>query len=344
MVMPLRSLAPAIMLAISGCSSLAEADRPVAALSDAHGPLIEFLRERRTTGFLAIQHGRTIVEANLDPPAVDPAFAMFAYGEATEGALLEDVASMQKSFVAVLVAIAIDRKLIDPDQPMNTYLGAGWSRATPDQEAAIRVIDILTMTSGLDDRFAYRTPPGTRFHYNTPVYAIAKTMLENASGRSIEQLTREWLTRPLGMSETSWRQRPAALGNVGNATALVTTPRDIARLGEMILRRGLAPSGERVVSEVELRRLFLPSPGNPSYGRLWWLNSGAYAIGAAGVRREGRLIPGAPADLVAALGFLDRRLYVVPSLGLVVVRTGAAADAPDFDAELWAMLEPHLSR
>jgi hypothetical protein len=41
------------------------------------------------------------------------------------------------------------------------------------------------------------------------------------------------------------------------------------------------------------------------------------------------LIPAAPADLVGALGAFERRLYVVPSRKLVVVRTGAAANDPD---------------
>jgi len=37
---------------------------------------------------------------------------------------------------------------------------------------------------------------------------------------------------------------------------------------------------------------------------------------------KGPLIPTAPPDLVAALGAVDRKLYVVPSLGLVVTRLG----------------------
>ncbi|HEU4625170.1 MAG TPA: hypothetical protein VFS52_10430 [Steroidobacteraceae bacterium] len=46
----------------------------------------------------------------------------------------------------------------------------------------------------------------------------------------------------------------------------------------------------------------------------------------------------APADTVAALGAFDRRLYVVPSRKLVVVRTGAAARDEHFDEQLWMRL------
>lgn len=62
--------------------------------------------------------------------------------------------------------------------------------------------------------------------------------------------------------------------------------------------------------------------------------------------QEGSLIPGAPDDLVAALGGLGRKIYVVPSLRLVVSRIGdappvtagdeSAQDA--FDMEFWRRL------
>ncbi len=55
------------------------------------------------------------------------------------------------------------------------------------------------------------------------------------------------------------------------------------------------------------------------------------------------LIPSAPSDTIAALGAADRKLYVVPSLSLVVTRLGAAAGPPaaagsSFDSELWERL------
>jgi hypothetical protein len=42
--------------------------------------------------------------------------------------------------------------------------------------------------------------------------------------------------------------------------------------------------------------------------------------------------------MIAALGAFDRRLYVVPSRKLVVVRTGASAGDKDFDQQLWLRL------
>jgi hypothetical protein len=87
-----------------------------------------------------------------------------------------------------------------------------------------------------------------------------------------------------------------------------------------------------------LEALFVRSAANPAYGRLWWLNGSDYTVRPMIGRGDGQLIPAAPIDLVAALGALDRRLYVVPSRKLVVVRTGAAANDPTFDQQLWLRL------
>lgn len=299
--------------------------------------LLAYAQSQNTTGFLVVQHGKVLAKQNWPAPGT-PGFGIFVYGKTDDGQLLEDVASQQKSFVSVLVGIAIDKGLIDVEKPVADYIGKGWTKASPDQETAIRVIDVLTMSSGLDEHFRYEAPAGTQFFYNTPVYATSKKILEAATGMPLDRITRQWLTEPLGMKDTAWRQRPGALASVGNSTGLVTTPGDTAIFGGMILAGGVAPDGARIISTASLKAMFDRSCCNPAYGRLWWLNGGDYAIRATTGRKDGPLIAAAPDDLVAALGFLDRRLYVVPSLGLVVVRTGAAATDKDFDQQLWLRL------
>lgn len=315
-----------------------------AAETPAMQAVLDYVRSQSTTGFLVVRNGKVLAEANWPAPDSPPAFrAAFVHGTNAAGALLEDVASQQKSFVAMLSAIAVDRGLLDVSQPVTRYLGAGWSKASPEQEAAIRVIHVLTMSSGLDEAFAYVAPPGGTFFYNTPVYAVTKRVLEAAAKRPLDVLTREWLTEPVGMADTAWRKRPAALGDVGNPTGLVTTARDIAKFGQVILDRGLAPGGRRVVSQAQLDAMFQRSAANPAYGRLWWLNGSAYTLRATGKRAEGPLIPSAPADLVAALGALDRKLYVSASHKLIVVRLGAAAADKAFDETLWRLLSAALT-
>ena len=303
--------------------------------------VLDYARGQRTTGFLVVRNRKVLAEANWPAPP-DLPFKDFTYERTPDGALLEDVASLQKSFIAVLAAIAADRGVLDVERPVSAYLGAGWSHAAADQEAQIRVIHLLTMCSGLTTDFAFAAAPGTVFLYNTPVYALTQRILAAAAKLPLEAITHDWLTIPAGMHETSWRQRPAAFADVGNPTGLVTSPRDLAKLGQLVLDGGRAAGGARILSEAPLKAMFLPSPTNPAYGRLWWLNGGAYGFRPLDRRVEGPLVAAAPPDLVAGLGALDRKLYVVPSLGLVVVRMGDAAPDKDFDQQLWLRLAPAL--
>jgi CubicO group peptidase (beta-lactamase class C family) len=332
-----RGLIVAALLA-SSQGAIAQA-APASAEAPAVAALVDYAASQNSTGLIVIRDGRVLVDKAWAPPAGDAAFANFVYGRTADGALLEDVASQQKSFVAILVAVAIDKGLLDIARPVSAYLGAGWSRAPAEQEARIRVVDVLTMSSGLNEQFGFEASAGTRFLYNTPVYAVTKRILATAAKQPLETITRDWLTAPVGMKDTAWRQRPAALASVGNATGLVTTPHDVAKFGRMVLAGGVAEDGRRVVSAAQLQALFARSATNPAYGRLWWLNGGAYTLRAlAAGRTEGPLIPAAPADLVGAFGAFDRRLYVVPSRRLVVVRTGAAVKDKDFDQQLWLRL------
>lgn len=146
--------------------------------------------------------------------------------------------------------------------------------------------------------------------------------------------------KPLEMADTSWRKRPGAFADVGNPTGLVTSPRDLARLGQLILDGGKSPTGQRVISKAQLDVMLTPTATNPAYGRLWWLNGGAYSLAAGAniARAEGPLIAAAPMDLVAAQGAQDRKLYVVPSRKLLVVRMGQQSPDRDFNQQLWARL------
>ena len=66
---------------------------------------------------------------------------------------------------------------------------------------------------------------------------------------------------------------------------------------------------------------------NPSYSNMFWLNGKGKHINPTSIFSEidppvihEDLIPGAPSDLIAFMGYNTQRIYVVPSLNLVVVR------------------------
>jgi CubicO group peptidase (beta-lactamase class C family) len=341
------ALASALWIACVSVASAAPASEDLSAVDPAKAgwtlsaldELAAYVQSQKTTGFLIVQDRKVIYEHNWPLPADAANFAAnFTHGTDAHGALQEDVASAQKSFVAILAGVAIDKGLLDISKPVSDYIGTGWSKAAPEQEKLITVRNLMEMSSGLTERLAYEAPAGTKFFYNTPAYAIMKPVLEKASGQKLDDLTRLWLTEPAGMADTLWRQRPAVFGDVGNPTGLYTTPRDMAKLGQLVLDEGKAANGKRAVSSAQLAALFQRSPTNPAYGRLWWLNGSSYSLRPAGVRAETALIPAAPAELVAALGAQDRKIYIVRSPKLIVVRTGQTAPDRGFDQQVWLRL------
>ena len=344
----LRIAFAALALALSGCATEPSPEQQaVTAPSGWNEAALEevtaYAQSQKTTGFLIIQDGKTIAEHYWplpDDAASENFRANFVHGGHAGGALREDVASQQKSLIAFLVGIGIDKGLIDIAKPVSAYIGPGWSKATSEQEGAITVRHLLEMNSGLKENLTFEAPAGAMFFYNTPAYAKLKPVLEKAAGQPLYLLSQLWFTKLADMHSTGWEQRPGAFGDVGNPTGLVTTPRDLAIMGQIVLDRGRKPSGARIISESQLDAIFTPTSTNPAYGRLWWLNDGAFSLnaGPGALRREGRFIASAPADMLSALGAQDRKLFVVPSMKLIVVRTGQAAPDRDFNGRLWQLL------
>jgi CubicO group peptidase (beta-lactamase class C family) len=204
----------------------------------------------------------------------------------------------------------------------------------------------MTMTTGLSDSGVYQVPAGQAWRYNTGMYSRMIAILEKASGSDIETLTRNWLTRPIGMSDSKWVRRKWSAGNdAANAIGFVTSARDLARFGLLVLGKGSWNGKDLLGNSAYYAQMLQPSQTlNPSYGLLWWLN-GQERVQRAGEAeaRPGSLIASAPRDLVAALGALDRKCYVVPSMGLVVTRLGAPTGASPtleskWDDQFWTLL------
>jgi len=263
-----------------------------------------------------------------------------------------DIASVQKSVVALLVGNLAHAGRVELDAPVAEYLGPGWTRATPAQEAAITVRHLLTMTSGLENDFTFGTEPGTVWRYNTNAYQQLPRVVEAASGAPLDVVTRTELFDPIGVSPASrWRER-LGLGRLGvdpngrPTRGLVMTAPDLARVG-LLVERGGRWDGRAVLADRRYLAAALDSSQdlNPAYGYLWWLNGKAsHVLPGPPVSAPGPLVPDAPGDLVAGLGRDDQKLYVCRSLDLVVTRLGdnagsSRADAlSSFDNELWRRL------
>jgi CubicO group peptidase (beta-lactamase class C family) len=292
------------------------------ALDDA----LAYAQQANSSGVVIAFSGRILAERYWQPPAARSA------GSTSEGWPIEDVASLQKSVISLMVGMAVERGLVDRNAPVSKYLGAGWSKAPADAEAGITINHLLTMTSGLSESLEFQASAGTRWFYNTPAYSRLISVLASVTHKGPNEYTAEWLTHRLGMTDTRWITREGAASAV-NPYGLATTARDLARVGILVLSGGQW-KGDRVIDEAYLREMTRPSQSlNPSYGLLWYANRPV----PPDIQRQPHLtLPVAPADMVAGQGAGERLIYVVPSQRLVVTRLGAPA--PAFGAEFWARL------
>ena len=299
---------------------------------------LAYAQRQRSSAVVVVGRGEVVAERywSVDANAGSP-YSSMLWGKTGEGAPIEDVASLQKSVVSLLVGIAVDQGLLDLDVPVSASLHPGWSNATCDQESAITARHLLSMTSGLTPALEYQAPAGSAWLYNTRAYSELVDVLEALTANDIGQLTRHWLTDPIGMHDTAWRRRPwVTPGMDANPIGLYSTARDLICLGELMLNGGVW-HGRRVVSAGYVEAAVKPSQSlNPAYGLLWWLN-GRPSLTAPEARGQATLAPAAPRDMVAAQGALGRKLYVVPSLELVVARMGDTPD-DDFNRRFWELL------
>jgi CubicO group peptidase (beta-lactamase class C family) len=294
--------------------------------------LIAFAGRKGSKSLLILKDGRLVVEHYYGTYTADSAWYW---------------ASAGKSLTAALVGLAQQDGLLSLNDSTSRYLGR-WTSATRPQQRQLLIRHQLTMTTGLDDSPAapcdnesttpsclrYLAPPATRWAYHTGAYRPLQEVLVQASGAaSITAYTTQRLGNRIGMTGL-W------VNDVFYSKA-----RSMARFGLFILARG-AWNGTPIMTDTAyFRRMTTPSQAlNRSYGYLWWINGqSSYRLPGSQINFPGAVIPAAPADMIAALGKNDQKIYVVPSLGLVVVRQGNSAGASrlaasSFDNELWTKI------
>lgn len=296
---------------------------------------LDYAGRQNSTGVVILHRGKILAEQYWELTGANSArFNMRRIGRDAAGRGIEDVASAQKSVVSFLVGIAQQQGLLGIDDPVSKHLGKGWSSATPDQERSITIRHLITMTSGLSLNGSFEAAPGTKWRYNTWAYAKTMEVVTAAAKLDRHALTKQWLTQPIGMSDSSWADRGAVGRLAGNSFGLATTARDLARFGLLVLAQGKWNDQAILVDQDYLTDATRSSQKlNPHYGYLWWVSQNTFAPTDAPNPDT------APADMFAAKGALIRRLYVVPSLDLVVTRLGDQPDAGrSFDRQFWKRL------
>ncbi|MEM7370369.1 MAG: serine hydrolase [Bacteroidota bacterium] len=285
--------------------------------------VISYCENQTSSGLLIIQNGKILAEKfwNIEEERKKNAFG--ALSVKTETGFIEDVASIQKSVVSLLIAQAIQKGLLKRSSSVSTYLGNAWSNSTKEEERSITIDHLLSMTSGLANDLTYLVPAGSKWAYNTKAYSILIDVLEKVGKQPIRELTKDWLTDAIGIQDSYWARRPEGFDNPNGYLA---TARDLARLALLIQHQGKWGKEDIIGNPDFIAKALRPSQQmNPSYGLLYWLNTNRQRI------------PAAPADMISMNGLLNRYVFLVPSLDLVVVRLGNRTEK-GFDKQLWEYL------
>jgi CubicO group peptidase (beta-lactamase class C family) len=295
-------------------------------------------------GQLVFEHYRSgLDEARGNPPA------KVVFGPEVR----HDVRSVSKSVVSLLTGIAIDRKLIASiDVPVAGYFPEYEEILTPEKRR-ILIRHLLTMSSGIawdesgpydkgnsevvmnlmpdPTRYALDQPmaskPGERWNYNGGSVALIGAIIEKASGKDLVDFAQESLLEPLSISDFEWPK--LANGKIAVASGLRLRPRDMAKLGQLMLQDGMW-NGKQIVSANWLAQSVQPSIATQSmfYGYLWWVGSTRTDAGTV--------------DWFEAYGYGSQRVMVMPSLDLVIVFTAGRYGIPDEWAVSDALIEGYI--
>lgn len=254
-----------------------------------------------------------------------------------------------KSFVAVAALIAMREGLLTLDEKAADTL-TEWRG---DRRRAITLNQLLSHTSGLDpdgdliyparDQLAAAVgvplidPPGSRFHYGAVGYQAFGEILRRKlrrEDRSVEGWMRDKLFDPLDIAIAGWKHDDA--GNPLLHSGLSLSAKEWAKFGEFINGVRAGNQGQLITNQL-LTMLLIGHKANPAYGMGFWLNRPPpiprlQPITDLQLAIDGdQLYPGGPRDLIAAIGSEKQRLYMIPSLDLVVVRFGRETAFSDGD-------------
>ncbi|MCU0338614.1 MAG: beta-lactamase family protein [Spirosomaceae bacterium] len=166
---------------------------------------------------LVAQNGKITFEASTGK-------RRFETGEALQKTDIFELASVSKQFTAMIVMMLQERGKLQYDDPISQYVQVPYPNIT--------IRHLLTHTSGLPDyqdimdkhwdktKVAdnpaiiqylnrYAPPalfaPNEKYEYSNTGYVLLASIAEKASGRDFIELCREWIFRPLQMTDTDIR-------------------------------------------------------------------------------------------------------------------------------------------
>ncbi|MBN9220447.1 MAG: serine hydrolase [Mesorhizobium sp.] len=277
--------------------------------------------------------------------------------------------SISKSVTAVIAGILEGEGAFDPEAPVTHYIPEAAGSAYGD--ASCR--HVLDMSVSLDFEEAYLDPEsafaryrratlwnpgggteslrefiltlqrlaephGETFRYRSPNSDLLGLLLERASGQRFTDLMREKLWLPLGaVSEASIGVDME--GTARTAGGISVTPRDLARLGEM-MRQGGTANGRRVVPEAWVRDTAVTGGSSEA-----WQRGSMVPLFPQGRYRNKWYQTGFANGAYCGIGIHGQWLYVDPKTEVVIAKMSSQPEPVDdpLDIEIVAFFEA-LSR
>lgn len=249
------------------------------------------------------------------------------------------LASGSKSFVGLAAVAAVQDGHLQLDAPVSESIPE-WNDASDKRSVTYR--QLLNLTSGLTGGARERPnempawketaarplfgKPGEQFsygahHLNTFAYALERKL----GNETFEAYLKRRIFDPIGI-RVEWRIR-CRDGHPQVGGGAFATAADWAKFGELV-RTGGNWKGQSVLDATAVTCCFEGSSSNPAYGLTWWLRKPVTQEQRRSITilstewADAANADWLPKDLVAACGAGKQRLYVIPSLKLVIVRQG----------------------
>lgn len=254
-----------------------------------------------------------------------------AYFSGFTRSTVHHVRSVTKTVTAILIGIALEQGHLDNlDQPIGPFFAEMVPDLAP-EKAAISIRHLLTMTAGFEwdessssgynnwagssDPVRYvldrslANQPGSTFTYNSGAVHLLSVVLTDATGQDTRSYAQANLFGPLGIDSSRWET--LADGRFNGAAGLELRPRDMAKIGKLLMQSGTWDDIQIVpqawVQQMKIRtRDSHGSYGafeDIDYGFLWWLGSGAGD------------------EMQLAWGWGGQFIATFPSLDLIVITT-----------------------
>ncbi len=139
-----------------------------------------------------------------------------------------EVASISKVITAYTALRLVEEGRLSLDEPVHTYLKNPWLPPSVYADK-ITLRHLLSHTSGLPDDVIFKNKqivyePGTRFLYSGLGAEYVREVIEQVSQRSLEEVAREKVFMPLGMSASSFLNETTVMNDMANGHMRYVVP------------------------------------------------------------------------------------------------------------------------